>query len=93
MENKKDENGGFLGTLLGMAKVAIVFLLIYMYWEAWINSFKEKKWLKFGLLSIIPAMAAYCLIEEMIRRNEPNAHRDMFEAQMAAWERENEKNR
>jgi hypothetical protein len=93
MENKKKENRGFLGVLLSLAKVAIVFLLIYMYYESWLNSFKEKKWLKFGLLSILPAMAAYCLIEEMIRRNEPNVHRDMFEAQVAAWERENEKNR
>jgi hypothetical protein len=52
-----------------------------------------KKWLRFLLFSILPVMASYCLIEEMISRNEPNVHRDMFEAQVAAWERENEKNR
>ena len=66
MENKKDENRGFLGTLLSMAKVAIVFLLIYMYWEAWIKFYREKQWLYFILMSIIPALMLYCLGWEVL---------------------------
>ncbi len=66
MENKKDENGGFLGTLLSMAKVAIVFLLIYMYWESWIKFYREKQWLYFGLMSIIPALMLYFLAWEVL---------------------------
>ena len=93
MKIEKSSIESILETLISFLKIIFVFVIIYFYIHAWINAWKDKKWLRFLLFSILPVMASYCLLEEMIRRNEPNVHRDMFEAQVAAWERENEKNR
>ena len=87
MEDKKENS--FISNLFALVKVVIVILLIQMYIEAWIKSYKEKQWLKFCLLSLLPMCMIGCLINEIIERSEPNVHRDMFDAQMSAWQRDN----
>ena len=84
-----NRKNGFIESLISLFKIVIVFLLIQVYIETWVRSYKEKNWLKFILLSIIPSLMIGCVIGEMIERSEPKAHRDMFDAQMKAWERDN----
>lgn len=55
----------FFKTLIGMGKVVIAFLLIQMYVEQWIEYYRNKNWLGFILMSIIPALALYTLVFEL----------------------------
>jgi len=52
----------FLKSLISFIQLIIVILLIQIYIEKWIESYRTKNWLVFILMSIIPAMMLYCLI-------------------------------
>ena len=52
----------FLKSLISFIQIIIVILLIQIYIEKWIESYRTKNWLVFILMSIIPAMMLYCLI-------------------------------
>jgi hypothetical protein len=51
----------FLKSLASFIQLIIVILLIQIYFEKWIESYKTKNWLVFVLMSILPTMALYCL--------------------------------
>jgi len=55
----------FFKTLIGMGKVVIAFLLIQIYVEQWIQYYRDKNWLGFILMSVIPGLAAYYLFFEI----------------------------
>jgi len=52
----------FLKSLWGFVQLVLVVLLIQIYIEKWIESYRTKNWLVFILMSIIPVMMLYCLI-------------------------------
>lgn len=87
MQNNKEN--GFLATLVSLLKLAAVLVLIYLYIDKWIESYKEKNWRLFIIMSIIPALMFIEVAKEIYTRSQPNAHSDMFEAQFNAWKSEN----
>jgi putative Mn2+ efflux pump MntP len=58
-----------LDAIIGFAKFTIVLILVWWYIETWIESFKERKWLKFILLSIIPCMMIWEIITTETKRS------------------------
>jgi len=48
-------------SLASFIQLIIVILLIQIYFEKWIESYRTKNWLVFSLMSILPTMALYCL--------------------------------
>lgn len=87
MENYKNE-GGFLSAVLNLLKITILLFLVYLYFEKWIRSAKEGKWLLFTAMSVIPAMMIYAIIEK-INSDSNNVYHDMVDAQIKAWKRQN----
>ena len=87
MENN-NEGKSFLSSLMGFIKFTIFLILIYLYFERWIRSAKEGNWLLFAVMSIIPAMMVYCVIEE-IYNSSNNVYSDMVDAQINAWKKQN----
>jgi len=79
------ENKNILSYFLSLIKFTIIFFLIYLYIEKWIKSAKERNWIVFCIMSIIPVMMIYCLIEK-IYNNHNNVYSQMVDAQIKAWE-------
>ncbi|MBK6834266.1 MAG: hypothetical protein IPG89_08345 [Bacteroidetes bacterium] len=65
-EKNKGPFEGIFKALAGMVKVLVFLLLVQIYWEAWIKFYREKQWLYFILMSIIPALMLYCLGWEVL---------------------------
>lgn len=86
MKNEK-ETKNILSDILSVIKFTIILLLLYMYVEKWIKSAKEGNWLVFSIMSIIPIMMIYCLIENY-NNNNNNIYGDMIDAQIDAWEKQ-----
>lgn len=61
----------FFEMLAILAKITIVLLLVWMYIKAWINAYKEGKYLKFILLSIIPVICFYYMQHQMLYGHPP----------------------
>jgi small-conductance mechanosensitive channel len=66
MENNKSSFEKFIESLFTLVKLALVFLLIWMYIDEWKESWQNKKWIKFILLSIIPALMMYVLLWDIL---------------------------
>ncbi len=52
----------FLKSLLSFVQFIIFLLLIQIYFEKWIESYKNRNWTAFIILSILPAMCVYCMV-------------------------------
>ena len=87
MQNNREN--GFWSSVLAFVKLAAVLVLIYLYIDKWVESYKEKNWRLFIIMSIIPAVMFVEIVKEVYSRSQPNAHNDMFEAQYNAWKSEN----
>lgn len=87
MQNNREN--GFWAMLMSLIKVTIVLALVYAYFDKWISSYREKNWKVFIIMSIIPALMFIEVAKEIYNRSQPNAHRDMFDAQFNAWKSEN----
>lgn len=48
-------------SFLSLIQFILVILLIQIYIEKWIESYRNKNWLVFILMSIIPTMMLWCL--------------------------------
>jgi len=56
MENDKSSIEKFIESIFSLLKLALVLVLVWIYIDAWKNAWKNKNWIKFILLSIIPAL-------------------------------------
>ncbi len=86
MENDT-KTRNILTSLFTLLKFTIFFFLVYLYFEKWIKSAKEGNWLLFIMMSIIPIMMLYCIIEA-IYNNSNNVYSDMMDAQINAWKKQ-----
>lgn len=49
----------------------LIYLVIQWYFKAWINAFKEGKYIKFGLMSILPLIIIYYIQHQMLYGHPP----------------------
>lgn len=54
-----------------IVQIALVFLLIWWYFQQWIESYKQKRWIKFILLSIIPTIFFWYFMHNAIHGHPP----------------------
>jgi hypothetical protein len=66
MENNKSSFEKFIESIFSLLKLALVLVLVWIYIDAWKNAWKNKNWIKFILLSIIPALMLYTLLWEIL---------------------------
>ncbi len=86
MEKNKETNN-LLSSIIQFLYFTIFLFLVYIYFEKWIKSAKEGNWLLFIMMSIIPIMMLYCIIEA-IYNNSNNVYSDMMDAQINAWKKQ-----
>jgi len=60
--------------LVSLVQLALAILLIWMYIEVWINAWKEKKYIKFIIMSIIPAIIIHAVIEQEYKNSKYVLH-------------------
>lgn len=68
--------GNFFKALASAIQLLIVFLLIGMYYDALVNSFKEKKYIKFILLSLPLIFTIYYLQHFWLHGHPPKMFND-----------------
>ena len=66
MENDKSSIEKFIESIFSLLKLALVLVLVWIYIDAWKKAWKNKNWVKFILLSIIPALMLYTLLWEIL---------------------------
>jgi hypothetical protein len=84
---QNNENKSFLLSIMTFIKFTIFLFLVYLYFENWIRLAMEGNWLLFAVMSIIPAMMVYCVIEE-IYNNSNNVYSDVVDTQIKAWKKQ-----
>ncbi len=61
----------FIETIFSFVKITVVLLFIWWYIESCIKSYKEKRYGKFILLSIIPAITIYYMQHQLLFGHAP----------------------
>lgn len=79
MENKENTPfSDFIKNLITMFKFLVFLFLVQLYWEAWIGFYRDKKWLYFGLMSILPTLILYYLIWDYLVGGAPPGGRNPY---------------